>query len=140
MALGDKFFSIDHTEENLSVVVDKFKTASPQLIVLEATGGLEGPLVAYLAEADLPVVVVNPRQTRDFAKATGQLAGADEVDAQILCRFAEAIRPQRRPVKDAERRQISDQVTRRRQIVAMVSQESSLPRLRPDGGLAWPAR
>ncbi len=125
VALGDKFFSIDHTEENISVLVDKFKTASPQLIVLEATGGLEGPLVAYLAEADLPVVVVNPRQTRDFAKATGQLAKTDKIDAKTLSRFAEAIKPQQRPVKDAERRQISDQVTRRRQIVAMISQEKN---------------
>jgi transposase len=125
VALGDKFFSIEHTEESISVLVDKFKAASPQLIVLEATGGLEGPLVAYLAEAGLPVVVVNPRQTRDFAKATGQLAKTDKIDAKILCQFAEKIRPQQRPVKDIERRQFSDQVARRRQIVSMISQEKN---------------
>lgn len=125
VALGDKFFSIEHTEENISVLVEEFKAASPQLIVLEATGGLEGPLVAYLAEAGLPVVVVNPRQTRDFAKATGQLAKTDKIDAKILCHFAKVIKPPQRPVKDIERRQFSDQVARRRQIVGMISQEKN---------------
>jgi transposase len=125
VALGDKFFSIEHTEEKISELVEKFKAASPQLIVLEASGGLEGPLVAYLAEAQLPVVVINPRQVRDFAKATGQLAKTDKIDAQILSHFAEAIKPPQRPIKDAERRQISDQVARRRQIVAMISQEKN---------------
>lgn len=62
VALGDQFFSIKHTDETISELIEKFKAASPQLIVLEATGGLEGPLVAYLAAAKLPVVVVNPRQ------------------------------------------------------------------------------
>ena len=125
VALGDKCFSMEHTEEKISVLVEKFKAASPQLIVVEATGGLEGPLVAYLAEAELPVVVVNPRQARDFAKATGQLAKTDKIDAQTLSRFAEAIKPQQRPVKDAQRRQLSDQVARRRQIVGMISQEKN---------------
>jgi len=125
VALGDQFFSVEHTEEKLTELVEKMKAASPQLIVLEATGGLEGPLVAYLAEAGLPVVVINPRQVRDFAKATGQLAKTDKIDAKTLSRFAEAIKPQQRPVKDAERRQISDQVTRRRQIVGMISQEKN---------------
>lgn len=123
VALGDNSFSIEHTEENISLLVEKFKAASPQLIVLEATGGLEGPLVAYLAEAQLPVVVINPRQARDFARATGKLAKTDKIDAQTLCHFAEAIKPPQRPVKDAERRQLSDQVARRRQIVGMISQE-----------------
>jgi len=123
VALGNDSFSMEYTEENISVLVEKFKAASPQLIVIEATGGLEGPLVAYLAEAQLPVVVINPRQARDFARATGELAKTDKVDAQILSRFAEAIKPPQRPIKDAERRQLSDQVTRRRQIVGMISQE-----------------
>lgn len=123
VALGDQFFSIEYTEENISGLVDKLKAALPQLIVLEASGGLETPLVAYLAEAGLPVAVINPRQVRDFAKATGKLAKTDKIDAKILSRFAEAIKPQQRPVKDAERRQLCDQVTRRRQIVNMISQE-----------------
>lgn len=125
VALGDKFFSIEHTEENILVLVEKFKAASPQLIVVEATGGLEGPLVAYLAEAGLPIVVINPRQVRDFAKATGQLAKTDKIDAKVLCQFAEAIKPQQRPIKDTERRQLSDHVARRRQIVGMITQEKN---------------
>jgi transposase len=125
VALGDKFFSIEHTDENISELVEKFKAASPQLIVFEATGGLEGPLVAYLAEAELPFVVINPRQARDFARATGKLAKTDKIDAQTLSHFAEAIKPAQRPVKDAERRQLSDQVARRRQIVGMISQEKN---------------
>jgi transposase len=125
VALGDQFFSVEHTEEKLSELVEKLEAGSPQLIVLEASGGLESALVAYLAEAGLPVVVVNPRQVRDFAKATGKLAKTDKIDAKTLSRFAEAIKPQRRPVKDAERRQLSDQVTRRRQIVGMISQEKN---------------
>jgi transposase len=125
VALGDQFFSIKHTDETISELIEKFKAASPQLIVLEATGGLEGPLVAYLAAAKLPVVVVNPRQARDFAKATGQLAKTDKIDAQTLSRFAEAIKPQQRPVKDAQQRQLSDQVARRRQITGMIAQEKN---------------
>ncbi len=125
IALGDKFFSIEHSEENIPGLIEQFKTASPQLIVVEATGGLEGPLVAYLAEAELPIVVVNPRQVRDFAKAKGQLAKTDKIDAKILAEFAEAIKPPRRSIKDVQRRQISDQVLRRRQIVSMISQEKN---------------
>ena len=125
VALGDQFFSVEHTEEKLSELVEKLKAASPQLIVLEASGGLENPLVVYLAEAGLPVVVINPRQVRDFAKATGKLAKTDKIDAKTLSRFAEAIKPQQRPIKDAQRRQLSDQVTRRRQIVNMISQEKN---------------
>jgi transposase len=125
IALGDKFFSIEHLEQNFSGLVEKFKAACPLLIVLEATGGLEGPLVAYLAEAGLPVVVVNPRQVRDFAKAKGQLAKTDKIDAKILAEFAEAIKPPQRPLKNAECREISDQVKRRRQIVEMISQEKN---------------
>jgi transposase len=122
VAPGDAFFSVEHTEEKLSELVEKLKASSPQLIVLEAGGGLESPLAAYLDEADLPVVVINPRQVRDFAKATGKLVKTDKIDARTLSRFAEAIKPKQREVKDAQRQQLSDQVTRRRQIVSMISQ------------------
>jgi len=125
VALGDQFFSVEYTEEKLSDLVEKLKAASPQLIVLEASGGLENSVVAYLVEADLPVVVINPRQGRDFAKATGKLAKTDKIDAKTLSLFGEAIKPQQRPFKDAERRQLSDHVTRRRQIVGMISQEKN---------------
>ncbi len=125
IALGDEFFSIEHTEEKISELISKFKAASPQLIVVEATGGLEGVLVAHLAEAELPVVVVNPRQTRDFARAMGKLAKTDKIDAQTLAQFGEAIKPPQRPIKDAERRELSDLLARRRQIVGIISQEKN---------------
>jgi len=123
--LGDRFFSIEPTEEAMSALVQQLITASPKLIVLEASGGLERPLVAYLAGASLPVVVVNPRQARDFAKATGKLAKTDKIDARSLARFAEAIKPAQREIKDAERQQLADHVSRRRQIVGMISQEKN---------------
>jgi transposase len=122
---NDQFFSIPYTEEELSGLIEKLQSLSPNCIVLEATGGLERPLVAYLANAGLPVVVVNPRQVRDFAKAIGKLAKTDKIDAQTLARFAEAIKPEQRPIKDAERQQLADQVTRRRQIVGMITQEKN---------------
>jgi len=125
LSAGDQFFSIAYAEEELAGLIDKLRSSSPQLIVLEASGGLERPLVAYLAEAGLPVVVVNPRQVRDFAKATGKLAKTDKIDAQTLARFAEAIKPEQRPLKDAERQHLADQVARRRQIVGMISQEKN---------------
>ena len=74
----------------------------PVTVITESTGGLELPLVAALAAASLPVVVVNPRQVRDFAKSTGQLAKTDRLDAQVLAYFGEAVRPPRRPLRDAD--------------------------------------
>ena len=111
VALGDQFFSIKHTDETISELIEKFKAASPQLIVLEATGGLEGPLVAYLAAAKLPVVVVNPRQA-SLQKPTKSMHKSSHVLP-------------RRPVKDAQQRQLSDQVARRRQITGMIAQEKN---------------
>jgi transposase len=124
-SLGERFFSIEPTEEGMSHLVEQLKTASPQLIVLEASGGLERPMVAYLAEAGLPVVAINPRQARDFAKATGKLAKTDKIDARCLARFAEAVKPPQRKIKEAERQQLADHVSRRRQIVGMISQEKN---------------
>ncbi len=92
------------------------------LVVLEATGGLETPLAAALVAA--AVAVVNPRQVRDYAKATGQLAKTDRIDALVLADFARAIRPELRPMKDALTRELDDLVTRRRQLVEMRIQES----------------
>ena len=79
-------------------------------MVLEASGGLELPLVAALAAASLPVVVVNPRQVRDFAKATGRLAKTDTLDAAVLAHFAEAVRPPLRPMRDAETQELNSLV------------------------------
>jgi transposase len=82
-------------------LVERIRQLKPSLIVLEATGGFHLPVVAALAAAKLPVVAVNPRQARDFAKATGKLAKTDRIDARVLAHFAEAIRPEVRPLPDA---------------------------------------
>jgi transposase len=95
-------FQIAHDESGITQAVERLHALQPTLIVLEATGGLEVPLTGALAAAGLPVVVINPRQVRDFARATGQLAKTDRLDAQVLARFAEAIRPPVRPVPDEQ--------------------------------------
>jgi transposase len=118
-------FSITHEESAITTVVDQLRTLSPTLIVLEATGGMEIPLTSALATAGLPVVVVNPRQVRDFAKASGHLAKTDALDAQVLAQFAEVMRPQPRPLPDAETRALAALVTRRRQLVEMLTSEKN---------------
>jgi transposase len=95
----------------------------PKLIVLEATGGLQTPLAAALAEADLPVVVVNPRQVRSFAKAMGQLAKTDRIDAKVLAHFGEMFKPTVRPLKSEEEKELSDLMSRRRQLLEMLTME-----------------
>jgi transposase len=95
----------------------------PTLIVLEATGGYELPLAAALAAAGLPAAVVNPRQARDFAKATGRLAKNDKIDAACLAHFAQAIRPQPRPLPAAEVRALDALLARRRQLLDRLTME-----------------
>jgi transposase len=97
----------------------------PKLIVLEATGGLESPIASELAIAGLSVAVINPRQARDFAKALGVLAKTDAVDAQVLARFAEAIKPETRPLKSSELMALDSVLTRRRQLVEMMTAETN---------------
>ncbi len=97
----------------------------PNLIVVEATGGLEAPLVGQLATAGLSVAVVNPRQARDFAKAIGVLAKTDRVDAQILARFGQAVKPAVRPLKPEETLALEAILTRRRQIIEMITAEGN---------------
>lgn len=96
---------------------------APTLIVLEATGGLEVRVATELAARGLPVAVVNPRQVRDYAKSTGELAKTDRLDAVVLSGFAKAIRPAVRPLKDGDTRELDDLVTRRRQLIDMRVQE-----------------
>lgn len=113
-----------YDEADVAQIVRRLVEVAPTLIVLEATGGLETRLASELAAQGLPVAIVNPRQVRDFAKASGQLAKTDQVDAAVLAAFARAIRPAIRPLKDAETRALDDLVTRRRQLVAMRVQET----------------
>jgi transposase len=97
----------------------------PALIVLEATGGLEIPITAALHAAGLPVVVINPRQVRDFAKATGQLAKTDQLDARVLAHFAAAIKPPLRPIKSTPELELDALVGRRGQLVEMLTAEKN---------------
>ncbi|MDH4063918.1 MAG: transposase, partial [Acidobacteriota bacterium] len=101
----------------------RLQAMAPALIVLEATGGYETALVAALAAAALPVVVVNPRQVRDFAKATGQLAKTDRLDAALLALFAERVPPTPRPWSDEAHGQLEALITRRRPLLDMLTAE-----------------
>ena len=116
-------WAIPNDDTSIATLVSRLVAVHPTLIVLEATGGYQRALVAALAAADLPVVVANPRQTRDFAKATGQLAKTDALDARALAHFAEAVRPQPRPLPNAQTEELRALLTRRRQLVAMRTAE-----------------
>jgi len=115
---------VAYDDAGLAEVRQRLIALAPTLIVMEATGGLETCLACELTACGLPVAVINPRQARDFAKATGQLAKTDRVDAVVLCSFARVIRPKVRVLKDAETQALDDLVTRRRQLVAMRTQET----------------
>ena len=108
---------MSHDARGIAMLVKRLERRCPTLIVLEATGGLEVPLVVALAAAKLPVVVVNPRQTRDFAKATGKLAKSDSIDAQVLAQFGQAVRPPLRPLKDLQAQELEALLGRRRQLL-----------------------
>jgi transposase len=110
-------------EADLSVLVGRLAALGPQLIVLEATGGYEALLAGQLAAAALPVVVVNPRQVRDFARALGQQAKTDPLDAHLLAQFGARVQPPARPLADAATQDLLAQVTRRRQVVDMLGAE-----------------
>ena len=107
----------------IEALVEQLAAGEPERIVLEASGGYELLVVAALADRHLPVVVVNPRQVRDFARATGQLAKTDRIDAHVLARFGEAIRPEVRPLPDATTRALRALVSRRRQLQDMLIAE-----------------
>lgn len=104
-------------------LVRRLQPLSPVLIVMEASGGYEGIVAASLAEAGLPVAIVNPRQVRRFAEALGQLAKTDAIDARVIAHFAEAVRPPPRPMPDAVMSQLQELLARRRQLVVMINAE-----------------
>jgi len=115
--------AVSNDDGGIGELVARCRALTPTLIVCEATGGYEAALVAALATAGLPVVVVNPRQVRDFAKATGQLAKTDAIDAQILALFAERVRPAPRALPDEAAQALDALLTRRRQLVEMLGAE-----------------
>jgi transposase len=117
--------SVSNDEAGIQALVTRLSEIKPALIVLEATGGLERSVSGTLGSAQLPVVVVNPRQVRDFAKALGQLAKTDRIDAEVLARFAEAIRPPLRPLPDKVSLELRSLVARRRQLIEMMVAEKN---------------
>lgn len=130
-------WALTNDDTGSAALVTQLQAVQPVLIVLEATGGYQRAVVAALAAAALPVVVVNPRQARNFAKATGQLAKTDALDARALAHFAEVIRPTPRPVSDVQTEELRALLARRRQLITMRTAEqnrlgSASPRLKAD--------
>lgn len=119
----DERWTSANDDAGITALVRRFRTLSPTLIVLEATGGYERAVVAALATAGLPVVVANPRQVRDFARGTGQLAKTDQVDAALLALFAERVQPEPRPLPDAATLALEALLARRRQLLDMLTAE-----------------
>ncbi|MYC46711.1 MAG: IS110 family transposase [Chloroflexi bacterium] len=141
--VGDRC-EVSNDEAGIAELVAQMQHLKPAALVLEASGGLELPLVAALAAASLPVVVVNPRQVRDFAKATGRLAKTDSLDSAVLAHFAEAVRPPLRPLRDADTQVLNSLVPRRHQVMTMLVAEknrlsSATTAVRPsiEAHIAW---
>lgn len=120
---GGERSAFSNNEEGVRQLLADLKQRKPTLIVLEATGGLEAHATAVLGAAGLPVVVINPRQARDFARATGELAKTDSIDAAVLSLFAERLRPEVRPLPDEATRDFEARLARRRQVLDMLISE-----------------
>ena len=134
---GGERWSVPNDDTGVERLRDHVRRLAPTLVVLEATGGYEHAIVAALAAVQLPLVVANPRQVRDFARATGQLAKTDRIDADTLALFAERVRPDPRPLTDEATRALDGRLTRRRQVVEMLTAERNrlthaLPTIRRD--------
>ena len=143
MTANNEFVGIDVSKANLDVacwkskeykrysnnpkgiqdLVEWLKELQPELIVLEATGGLELPLVVELAYAKMPVAVVNPRRIREFARSIGQLAKTDKLDAKVIAHFGSATHPEARKIPTQEEEKLSALMTRRRQVIEMLTAE-----------------
>jgi transposase len=138
-------FAVGRDADGLAALTGRLVGLAPWLVVLEATGGFEATVAAALSAAGLPLVIVNPRQVRDFARATGRLAKTDRLDAEAIARFAEAVQPEPRPLPDEAARGLGELVARRRQIVEMIGSESQRRRQlkephlvrRVEAHLAW---
>ena len=120
-----------HDSAGIARLLARLAAHRPSLVVLEATGGAEARLAGELAGAGIPVAVVNPRQVRDFARATGRLAKTDALDAQVLARFAEAVRPPARALPDAATQELHALIARRQQLVEMLTAERNRLRAAP---------
>ena len=120
---GSEPWAVPNDESGVRALVARVASLQPTLIVAEATGGFETLCVAALGAAGLPIVIVNPRQVRDFAKATGHLAKTDRIDAQVIALFADRVRPEVRALPDEAARDLEAVITRRRQLIEMLSAE-----------------
>lgn len=118
-------WSVSNDAKGHEELVSKLTSLAPTLVVLEATGGYQGAIAAELGASKLPAAVVNPRQVRDFAKATGRLAKTDAIDAAALAHFAQSIRPEPRPMPDELTLELQALVARRRQLIDMRTAESN---------------
>jgi transposase len=122
---GGEAWSVTNDRPGLRDLVKRLAASKAALVVLEATAGMEMPVVAALAAAGLPVVAVNPRNAREFARATGRLAKTDIIDAHVLAQFGEALKPPLRPLPDAATQELNALVTRRHQLVEMLTAEKN---------------
>jgi len=122
-------FAVARDGEGLAALVDRLRALSPRLVVSEATGGFEQVVAGALGAAGLPIVVVNPRQIRDFARALGRLAKTDRIDAETIAIFAERVQPELRPLPDAQARLLGELIARRRQVIEMIVAEGNRARL-----------
>jgi len=120
---GGEVFAVARDSNGLAMLVERLQRLAPALVALEATGGYETVVASALGAAQLPLAVVNPRQIRDFARATGKLAKTERIDAAAIAHFAEAVRPPARPLADAEARALGELVARRRQVIEMIIAE-----------------
>lgn len=118
-------WTVTNDDPGLAELAPRLVALAPVLVVLEATGGYEMLTAITLAKAGLPIAVVNPRQVRDFAKAMGQLAKTDALDAGILATFAQRVRPEPRPLPDAAAQLLDSLLTRRRQLIEMLTAEKN---------------
>jgi transposase len=127
VALGvrGQLLQVGNDPAGCATLIERLRTLSPELIVVEASGGYESALIGELVEAELPVVVVNPRQVRDFARALGQLEKTDALDARLLALFGERVRPPRRALPDDLERELKALLARRRQVVEMLVAEQN---------------
>jgi transposase len=119
----DETFSCAPDEAGLAALTQRLQALRPIMVVLEATGGYHVPVAAAVASVGIPVAVVNPRQIRDYARATGQLAKTDALDARVIALFAEAVKPAVRPLPSEDAQRLSALVARRRQLVEMLGME-----------------
>lgn len=130
---GEAGWSVPNDPSGINTLVQRLRTLAPTLVVLEASGGFQMPAVAALELAGLPVAVINPRQARDFAKATGRLAKTDRMDAALLARFGQARRPEPRPLKPAQAQALEAQLNRRHQLLEMLTAERNRLERAPAG-------